>query len=124
MNSQKWPEITEDTPLEEIKRIHQDIWDYVVKYGKKPDTPYIASCVACEYARKQFEYAMLFYEEPECECDLCPIFYRHERCNRCCSLYIQWAHLNERGLNSEEEKKIAEAIRDYPFKFEREEEHA
>lgn len=34
-----WPEITEETPIEEVKRIHQMIWDYVIENGEKPDTP-------------------------------------------------------------------------------------
>lgn len=44
-----WPKITDDTPLEEIKRIHQQIWQYVVENGEKPKTPYIQNCVLCEY---------------------------------------------------------------------------
>ena len=51
MTDYKWPIITKDTPLSEIKEIHRRIWDYVIEHGEKPETPYESDCVLCEYDR-------------------------------------------------------------------------
>lgn len=50
MENYIWPEITKNTPIEKVKKIHQQIWNYVIEHGKKPKTPYYFDCVACEYA--------------------------------------------------------------------------
>lgn len=55
MDEVKYSKITEDTPIEELKRIHQAIWDYVIENNRKPCTPYVSNCVACEYARTELE---------------------------------------------------------------------
>lgn len=55
MDEVKYSKITKDTPIEELKRIHQAIWDYVIENNRKPCTPYVSNCVACEYARTELE---------------------------------------------------------------------
>lgn len=63
-----WPVITAKTSMEEIKEIHQRIWDYVIENGHKPDTPYPSSCVLCafdeKYSPKEF---------PTRYCYFCPM---------------------------------------------------
>lgn len=101
-----WPEITKDTPLEEIKRIHQQIWQYVVENGKKPATPYLFSCSACEYVAEFTDSWELGH------CDICPIAWgeRRSKIEPCGELYYQWSEFPT--------KETAEQIRDIPFKYE------
>lgn len=105
----EYPKITEDTPLEEIKAIHQCIWDYVIKHGKKPDTPYFSDCVACEYNLSGNGL-----------CSSCPIQWPlNKRNERVCvsGLYIEWMFEQDPIKKVE----LARQIRDLPFKYELEE---
>lgn len=110
MEELKWPEITKDTPMEEVKRIHQRIWDYVIEHGKKPDTPYTVDCAACTYITLQRE-----------QCNDCPILWpKNNRGDRICcindGIYNQWRH-----ATGKEKTELARQIRDLPWKFESEE---
>lgn len=67
MNTNEWPEITVNTTLDELKEIHERIWDYAVEHLRKPDTPYASDCAFCEYMRKMYpdrRRALLCYECP------------------------------------------------------------
>lgn len=104
-----WPEITKDTPLEEIKRIHQQIWQYVVENGKKPETPYRTNCVLCSY--------VLLHKN---SCTDCAVDWGNE-CASCCTedtLYDRWRRARYYCNNKEQRKELAEKIRDIPFKYE------
>lgn len=108
-----WPEITEDTPIEEVKRIHRDIWNYVIEYGIKPITPYKFNCIACEY---DAHYKGM--------CESCPIIWPADiDGDECCyslssdsGLYDRWGH-----ATGEKKTELARQIRDLPWKFECEE---
>lgn len=105
----EWPEITIDTPLEEIKRIHQDIWDYVVKTGKKPNTPYRNGCVLCEYV---IHLDKSDYINP---CGVCPAKWSNDcHCGRYGSLFSLYTS----ELDPIRKRRYAELIRDIPFKEE------
>lgn len=105
----EWPEITKETPLEEIKRIHQRIWDYVIEHGEKPKTPYIANCVVCESRHIQ---------NADFICMKCPIAWPNNlTCMDYYNLYCLWARQKDR----EKSVKLARQIRDLPFKYELEE---
>lgn len=108
----KWPEITKDTPLEEVRRIHKRIWQYVVDHGKKPETPYLHGCVLCEYD--------LAFGNGGClKCPVIP--YSLEKTNEpitspmlhCLNgLYYLWRNASLRSKKTE----FAVKIRDIPFK--------
>lgn len=99
------PKITKDTPLEEIKRIHRQIWKYVVKIGRKPYTPYCFHCVDCEYVRVTENSLLNCYNK-------CPIawFSTTEDGLPCGTEFYQWLDCQT--------KETAEKIRDIPFKYE------
>lgn len=104
----EWPKITKETPLEEIKAIHQRIWDYVIEHGKKPDTPYHGDCAACEY-----DNVMSINDIDNCS--KCPIAWPGDvKCGSIESLYRK--RCLEQGL--EKEIALARQIRDTPFKYE------
>lgn len=105
-----WPEITKDTPLEEIKRIHQRIWQYVVENGEKPsDTGYQCNCVLCEYD-------IVISDVSNDNCDSCPV--ATDNRYRCLNgMYGLW----DEAVCSGDiilAKSLAEKIRDIPFKYE------
>lgn len=101
-----WPEITKDTPPEEIKRIHQQIWQYVVENGKKPETPYMFDCVACAYNYSVLCNGMFRI------CEKCIINWPvvSNESGPCGDLFYQWYE--------ERSKELAEKIRYIPFKYE------
>ncbi len=104
-----YPKITKDTPLEEIKAIHQRIWDYVIKYGHRPSTFYSYNCVVCEYTILMDRM-----------CSLCPIQWPlNKRNERVCldGLYTEWT----REQDPIKKVELARQIRDLPFKYELEE---
>lgn len=110
MSEMYWPEITKDTPLTEVKRIHQAIWDYVIEHGKKPDTPYHYDCVACTYDNL---YSI--------DCSTCPIIWPKNRdgeniCTGFHGVYTKWV-----SKTGKEKTELACQIRDLPFKYELEE---
>lgn len=80
-----WPSITANTTLEETQFIHRIIWDYAIEYGKKPITPYINNCPACEWA---------WIRKPkgrESICSACPIAWPDgKNCMETSSLYASW----------------------------------
>lgn len=98
----EWPEITKDTPIEEVKRIHQQIWDYVIEQGYKPNVPYVAKCAACAYNEAHFE-----------NCRDCPIVWPNDVCYGKAGLFDMWE--KEYG---QEKTELARQIRDLPWKFE------
>lgn len=115
-----WPEITKDTPLEEVRRIHRAIWQYVVENGEKPDTPYECDCVLCEYTGVRY-----------LTCDGCPakwqmdkILYKADECTQKGSPYYWWRKYRWSGyyqfIDHERipytKTQLAEMIRDIPFK--------
>lgn len=106
MSEMHWPEITKDTPLTEVKRIHQAIWDYVIEHGEKPNAPYISTCVGCEYASGLCPYCPICWPENPNFVKTC-IFG---------GLFTQW-----RSASGQEKVDLAHQIRDLPFKYELEE---
>lgn len=108
-----WPEITKDTPIEEVKKIHQRIWDYAIEHGHKPDTPYKCNCVACEYDEKHI-----------CLCRSCPIVWPENinGDNYCCDI-DSYSGLHDLWIKATDKEKteLARQIRDLPWKFEMEE---
>lgn len=107
----EWPRITIKTPIEEVKKIHQRIWDYAIEHGEKPITPYLADCVACAYDA--------LYEN---DCKDCPIIWpknEYEQTGCCGSngLHTRWLF-----ADGEEKTELARQIRDLPWKFEQESE--
>lgn len=104
MSEMHWPEITKDTPLTEVKRIHQAIWDYVIEHGEKPNTPYRGNCACCEYDS-------LFNDD----CSACPITpFTEISC--CGGLYKDWC-----DADSDKKAKIAKLIHDILFESKLEE---
>lgn len=125
MKNYIWPKITKDTPIEEVKKIHQQIWDYVIEHGEKPMTPYASDCAACEYD-----------ELYEGRCRSCPIVWPADDDDegRCCNIPLDddapenWWTRPVSGLygrwdrsTGEERTELARQIRDLPWKFETEE---
>lgn len=117
MNEMYWPEITKDTPLTEVKRIHQAIWDYTIRHGwMKPETPYPSSCVGCAYTNALGKD----------DCKYCPILWPSD--NGCidggAGLYERYLNaliLKHPILDRIRLRNIAKQIRDLPFKYELEE---
>lgn len=110
MEEVKWPEITKDTPIEEVKRIHQAVWDYVVEHGEKPITPYRMDCICCEY---------VFIHKNKC--NFCPILWpADEFGDRYCCMAHPNIGLYDRWIEAVGGEKIelASQIRDLPWKFE------
>lgn len=110
-----WPEITKDTPLTEVKRIHQTIWDYVIEHGEKPDTPYRGDCIGCEYD--------ILYNKSLDSCEFCPIYWPKtiDGAHSCVGEYD--SGLYDRFMNGGdfERLEVAKQIRNLPFKYELEE---
>lgn len=110
MEEVKWPEITEDTPIEEVKQIHKKIWSYAIKHGEKPVTQYLNDCAACEYQRRQHVLG---------KCITCPIDWPKGRtCVYSKSIYNKWLRANMLITR----KYLANIIRNVPWKFEKEDE--
>lgn len=116
-----WPKITKDTPLEEIRRIHKAIWQYVVENRYKPDTPYRNNCVLCEHTLNLNQGL----------CINCPakwktegIPYEADNCYQKGSPYYWWKRYIWGGFDqnvdlkdiSYTETQLAEMVRDIPFK--------
>lgn len=114
-----WPKISKDTPLTEVKRIHQAIWDYVIEHGKKPDTPYRCDCAGCEYDSL---YEIKFEGCTHEECERCPIYWpeTEETGNKHFCVGVKKFGLFDKWLcaKGEEKVEIAHQIRDLPFKYE------
>lgn len=113
-----WPEITKDTPLTDVKRIHQAIWDYVIEHGEKPDTPYHGNCVGCEYE-------FLYDRSIDTICEICPIYWPKTADGKrscigkhCSGLFDMFLYAIKYDLDY---RPIAKQIRDLPFKYELEE---
>lgn len=112
----RWPRVTADTPLSEIKRIHWLIWDYAINRGEKPCTPYFNDCVLCRYAsNKAITIALLKGSlgisnySLESRCHFCPVKWPNDdSCGRSSSLYLRWFETRD--------PELAKKIRDLPFK--------
>lgn len=107
-----WPEINKNTPLEEVRYIHKDIWNFVTKYGYKPITPYRNDCVLCEYAISQLPDGI----DSSMRCYYCPADWPDR--GRCTSyeddgLYDKWY---ESECDTDESINLSKKIRDIPFK--------
>lgn len=117
MEEIKRPETTKDTPIEEVKRIHQRIWDYVIKYGEKPETSYPSSCVACAYTR---------IHDDAGSCNRCPILWPKFNARRCCinngsglyDIYLKLLCYKHPIRDRIKMRILAKQIRDLPWKFE------
>lgn len=126
MEELKWTKITKDTPLKEIKRIHKEIWDYMVKNGRKLDdafNKYLFGCSICEYASDftgNYRMAVITDDfgnpyDAYNFCYNCPIKWPN---NQCCpslnSLFRKWNEEQDISKKSD----LAKQIRDLPWKFE------
>lgn len=106
-----WPEITRDTPIEEIHRIHRAIWQYTLEHGYKPCTPYINNCALCESCRQI---------DREAFCYNCRAIWGSKD-NHCCSHgspYNEWGPKGCSPLTDEQWEKLTKQIRDIPFQYE------
>lgn len=101
----EWPEITAETPLSEVKRIHQLIWDYVIEHREKPETPYRNNCVLCQYALSKQRW----YSDLGDMCKYCPVKWPDEKkyTNGKCLLYERWCWTRD--------PELAKQIRDVLF---------
>lgn len=113
-----YPVITKRTVLEELKHVHQEIWNYVIEHGEKPQTIYRNDCVCCEYVMLENRYKNLTREK----CDKCPILWpqnlkKMRYCDGPGGIYTTWHLCNIPN----ERQKLAKQIRDLPWKFESEE---
>lgn len=106
MSEMHWPEITKGTPLTEVKRIHQAIWDYAIEHGEKPKTPYISDCAGCEYTSGLCSYCPICWPENSYFEKICILG----------GLFTQW-----RETSGQEKVDLVCKIRDLPFKYELEE---
>ena len=117
-----WPKITSETPIEEIQKIHKDIWQYTMEHGCKPYTPYHSDCACCEYVVQHG-----FVDHNRLMCSKCPAIWgtevdsmtRHCFCRKEESPYEKW--LNILPLQYDAMARYAEQVRDIPFKYELEE---
>ena len=107
-----WPTITKETPIEELQKIHQSIWEYVIQHGIKPITPYESNCVACEYALIVApKPARTRYDDI---CPYCPIKWPNDRiCIDPDSIFSKWVR---KFVPKDDEKQYATQIRDVSFK--------
>lgn len=110
-----WPEITKDTPIEEIHRIHKAIWQYVVDYGEKPDTPYTNDCVLCAYDD--------ILGDAHFPCSNCPAIWPHSKniislCGNHDSPFEKWLKAAFVTTSESDARHYAEQVRDIPFKYE------
>lgn len=113
-----WPKITANIRIEKIQRIHKDIWEYVVKNGHKPHTPYFSDCVACTYASLR---KLKANNKIRCslgtispDCSFCPIDWGNNMvCTEKESMYQTWLNLSK---ESKAKMDLAAKIRDIPFK--------
>lgn len=97
-----WPNIDADTSLEDIKLIHETIWEYTMVFGKKPFTTYSADCVVCHYV-----HALL-----DKTCAHCPITWSEKYCFTFPDgEYEQWLK-----RTPENARALAQKIRDISFK--------
>lgn len=106
----EWPKINADTSIEEVKKIHEDIWNYAIEHGEKPETPYASDCAVCEYVIMSAKF-----------CRDCPIIWpensdRFRVCYGVEGLYNKWD-----SKIGQEKTELARQIRDLPWKFESEE---
>lgn len=102
MNTNEWPEITVDTTLDELKEIHERIWNYAIEHYQKPETPYFSNCACCEYD---------MISEPVTICRYCPL--GQDFCEAG-GIYYRWVQaITQRDV--EEAKRLATLIRDAPF---------
>lgn len=127
MEEPKCPKITKDTPIEEVKQIHQRIWDYIVEHGRKPDNAifsYMFGCAACEYARWNTDvYGVIDLVDDFGNlyrahgfCYACPIKWPdNQRCSCPDSIFTKWNH---EDIKSPIKNDFAKFIRDVPWKFE------
>lgn len=126
MTNYIWPEITKDTPIEEVKRIHQQIWDYVAEYGRKPDDvyfKYMFGCAPCHYAYRNNcineptilidRFKRPYNSHPFCR--ICPIKWpNNQACTFPNSLFTKWDYEQD----PPQKAKLAKEIRNLPWKFE------
>lgn len=107
MITNEWPTITVNTTLDELKEIHEHIWNYVIEHGCKPLTPYFNDCACCEYDEQKILETLNNCETPV-SCYFCPL--GKTFCDTG-GLYTRWI----KELNIDEAKRLATLIRDAPF---------
>lgn len=119
-----WPKIDANTDPKEIQRIHEDIWNYVIENGHKPQTQYIFDCVLCEYAAARYHEFTSKYSglTTVSHCDFCPAIWDPEDidlsyCWESWSPYSKWLPNDNPLYDEEQSRKAAEQIRDIPFDF-------
>lgn len=99
----RYPDITEDTPMKELMRIHKDFWNYVAEHGDFPPSKFFGgTSPVCQ----------LF------ECRDCPIIWpKNDSWDRLCTIRNGLVH-QWRVAAGQEKTKLARQIRDLPWKFE------
>lgn len=129
----EWPEITANTPVEEVVRIHKMIWDYVIEHEEKPDTPYLNNCAFCEYGHQVAKDKGDFYHKYDWYsktvtnmCKYCPGDWSHEdipagsdfACERNYGLFYRWNNTRLKTDGQDLSAKLAKQIRDIPIRTE------
>lgn len=111
-----WPEITKDTPLEEIQRIHKEIWDYIITNGYKPTTPYLSNCALCAYAHSIMQDREETYDE-QCRCCPSEFMFENDGIPPCLGgLYDLYRdHDGKYWIPRKQNIKVVELIRDIKF---------
>lgn len=107
----EWPEITAQTPIEEVKRIHERIWDFVINHGHKPArAPYPVGCALCQYATvKLLEAGFSINMIWKHLCIACPSVVGRQGNKSCLGgLYDEWRH-------NQHDYILAKKIRDIEF---------
>lgn len=98
-----YPDITEDTPMEEFMRIHKDFWNYVVEHGDRPPSRFFNGVSPiCQFF----------------ECAYCPIVWpENDNGERLCTIRNGLAHRWD-VATGDKKTELARQIRDLPWKFE------
>lgn len=100
-----YPDITKNTPMEELMRIHKDFWNYAMEHGDLPPSKFFSGA------------------SPVCqlfECRDCPIIWpKNDSGDRLCTIRNGFAHRWD-VATGQEKTELARQIRDLPWKFEQE----
>lgn len=96
--------------IDEIRYVHEFIWDFADKYGRKPLVPYVSHCILCEYNGLLRPCSKCLGDWPVNNENKKLCFGRGEG-----GLYTKWVTAVRTG-EKEKAHEYAIMIRDIPFK--------